>query len=85
MHALMQSVPMQLFMAMKLLLLLHPFVPTLTTAVITLITGNSATGGGNVTVGGGADVTARVYVLVKITIHLSLLPRLLMEPAPEHS
>ena len=36
-----------------------PVVPTLTTAVITLITGNSATGGGNVTVGGGADVTAR--------------------------
>jgi hypothetical protein len=36
-----------------------PVVPTLTTAAITLITGNSATGGGNVTVGGGADVTAR--------------------------
>jgi hypothetical protein len=36
-----------------------PVVPTLTTAVITVITGNSATGGGNVTVGGGADVTAR--------------------------
>ena len=36
-----------------------PVVPTLTTAAITLITGNSATGGGNVTVGGGAEVTAR--------------------------
>jgi len=36
-----------------------PVVPTLTTAAITLVTGNSATGGGNVTVGGGADVTAR--------------------------
>jgi starch-binding outer membrane protein SusE/F len=36
-----------------------PVVPTLTTNPITLITGNSATGGGNVTVGGGADVTAR--------------------------
>ncbi len=36
-----------------------PVVPTLTTAAITAITGNSATGGGNVTVGGGATVTAR--------------------------
>jgi hypothetical protein len=36
-----------------------PVVPTLTTAAITAITGNSATGGGNVTVGGGAEVTAR--------------------------
>jgi hypothetical protein len=36
-----------------------PVVPTLTTAAITVITGNSAAGGGNVTVGGGADVTAR--------------------------
>jgi hypothetical protein len=36
-----------------------PVVPTLTTAAITLITGNSAAGGGNVTVAGGADVTAR--------------------------
>lgn len=36
-----------------------PVVPTLTTAAITLITGNSAGGGGNVTVSGGADVTAR--------------------------
>ncbi len=36
-----------------------PVVPTLTTAAITAITGNSAAGGGNVTVGGGADVTAR--------------------------
>jgi hypothetical protein len=36
-----------------------PVVPTLTTAAITLITGNSATGGGNVTVGGGAAITAR--------------------------
>lgn len=36
-----------------------PVVPTLTTAAITAITGNSATGGGNVTVGGGAEVTVR--------------------------
>ena len=36
-----------------------PVVPVLTTAAITLITGNSATGGGNVTVIGGAEVTAR--------------------------
>ena len=36
-----------------------PVVPTLTTAAITAITGNSAAGGGNVTVGGGADVTVR--------------------------
>jgi starch-binding outer membrane protein SusE/F len=36
-----------------------PVVPTLTTAAITAFTGNSATGGGNVTVTGGADVTAR--------------------------
>ena len=36
-----------------------PVVPTLTTTAITAITGNSAAGGGNVTVGGGADVTAR--------------------------
>ena len=36
-----------------------PVVPTLTTAAITVITGNSATGGGNVTIAGGADVTAR--------------------------
>lgn len=36
-----------------------PVVPTLTTAPITAVTGNSAAGGGNVTVGGGADVTAR--------------------------
>lgn len=36
-----------------------PVVPTLTTADITDITGNSASGGGNVTVSGGADVTAR--------------------------
>ena len=36
-----------------------PVVPALTTAAITAITGNSASGGGNVTVGGGADVTAR--------------------------
>ncbi len=36
-----------------------PVVPTLTTASITLITGNSAAGGGNVTIAGGADVTAR--------------------------
>jgi len=39
-----------------------PVVPVLTTAAITVITGNSATGGGNVTVGGGADVTARGIV-----------------------
>jgi len=36
-----------------------PVVPTLTTTAITAITGYSATGGGNVTVGGGAEVTAR--------------------------
>jgi len=36
-----------------------PVVPTLTTAAITAITGSSATGGGNVTIFGGADVTAR--------------------------
>lgn len=36
-----------------------PVVPTLTTATITAITGNSAAGGGNVTVTGGADITAR--------------------------
>ncbi len=36
-----------------------PVVPALTTAAITAITGNSAAGGGNVTVGGGANVTAR--------------------------
>jgi len=36
-----------------------PVVPTLTTAAITAVTGNSAAGGGNVTVTGGADVTAR--------------------------
>jgi len=36
-----------------------PVVPTLTTVAITAITGNSAAGGGNVTVTGGADVTAR--------------------------
>lgn len=36
-----------------------PVVATLTTVAITDITGNSATGGGNVTVSGGADVTAR--------------------------
>jgi len=36
-----------------------PVKPTLTTAAITVITGNSATGGGNVTVTGGATVTVR--------------------------
>jgi hypothetical protein len=36
-----------------------PVVPTLTTLAITDITGNSAKGGGSVTVAGGADVTAR--------------------------
>ncbi len=36
-----------------------PIAPTLTTAAITAITGKSASGGGNVTVGGGATVTAR--------------------------
>jgi len=36
-----------------------PVVPTLTTAAVTLITGKSATGGGNVTVTGGAEVTDR--------------------------
>ena len=36
-----------------------PVVPVLTTANISTITGNSAAGGGNVTVAGGAEVTAR--------------------------
>jgi hypothetical protein len=36
-----------------------PVVPTLTTAEVTEITGNSAKSGGNVTVSGGAEVTAR--------------------------
>ena len=36
-----------------------PVIPTLTTATITAVTGNSAAGGGNVTVSGGADITAR--------------------------
>ena len=36
-----------------------PVVPTLTTAAITAVTGNAAAGGGNVTVDGGAAVTAR--------------------------
>ena len=36
-----------------------PVVPTLLTDTVTAITGNSATGGGNVTNAGGADVTAR--------------------------
>lgn len=36
-----------------------PVIPTVTTTAITSITGNSAAGGGNVTVGGGAEVTAR--------------------------
>jgi hypothetical protein len=36
-----------------------PVVPTLTSAAITLITGNSAGGGGNVTAEGGAATTAR--------------------------
>jgi starch-binding outer membrane protein SusE/F len=36
-----------------------PVVPTLTTATVTAITGNSASGGGEVTVTGGANVTAR--------------------------
>ncbi len=36
-----------------------PVVPTLTTAAITAVSGNSAVGGGNVTVGGGAEVTVR--------------------------
>ncbi|MGE4586501.1 MAG: SusF/SusE family outer membrane protein [Mangrovibacterium sp.] len=39
-----------------------PVVPTLTTAEITEITGNSATGGGEVTVSGGAEVTVRGVV-----------------------
>ncbi|MDO8929362.1 MAG: SusF/SusE family outer membrane protein [Bacteroidota bacterium] len=39
-----------------------PVVPVLTTAAITAITGNSATGGGNVTVAGGAEVTVRGIV-----------------------
>ena len=36
-----------------------PVVPVLTTTAITAITGNSAATGGNVTVGGGAEVTVR--------------------------
>lgn len=36
-----------------------PVVPTINTEVISSITGNSAAGGGNVTISGGADVTAR--------------------------
>ena len=36
-----------------------PVVPTLTTAAVTAVTGNSATGGGEVVVLGGAPVTAR--------------------------
>jgi hypothetical protein len=36
-----------------------PVIPVLTTAAITAITGNSAAGGGNVTVTGGAEVTVR--------------------------
>ncbi|MDP4188071.1 MAG: hypothetical protein Q8905_08495, partial [Bacteroidota bacterium] len=36
-----------------------PIVPALTTTAVTAITGNSASSGGNVTISGGADVTAR--------------------------
>jgi len=36
-----------------------PVVPTLTTDTISSITGNSAVGGGDVTISGGAEVTAR--------------------------
>ncbi len=36
-----------------------PVVPTVTTTAVTAITGSSAATGGNVTVSGGADVTAR--------------------------
>src|SRR5665647_2377478 len=36
-----------------------PVVPTLTTAAVTAVTGNSANGGGEVLISGGADVTAR--------------------------
>jgi hypothetical protein len=36
-----------------------PVAPVVTTAAITEITGNSALGGGNVTVSGGAEITAR--------------------------
>ncbi len=36
-----------------------PVVPTLLTDAISQITGNSASGGGNVTIAGGAEVTAR--------------------------
>lgn len=39
-----------------------PVVPILTTVEVTEITGNSATGGGNVTGSGGAEVTARGIV-----------------------
>ena len=39
-----------------------PVVPVLTTAAITVVTGNSAKGGGNVTATGGAEVTVRGIV-----------------------
>ena len=39
-----------------------PIVPVLTNAAITAVTGNSATGGGDVTGSGGAEVTARGVV-----------------------
>jgi len=39
-----------------------PVVPVLTTAAISVITGNTAAGGGNVTVAGGAEVTVRGIV-----------------------
>lgn len=39
-----------------------PVVPMLSTAAITAVTGNAATGGGNVTGNGGAEVTARGVV-----------------------
>jgi hypothetical protein len=42
-----------------------PVLPQVTTAAITAITSFSATGGGNVTLGGGADVTERGVVFGK--------------------
>ncbi len=43
-----------------------PVKPTVTTAVITEITGKTATGGGNVTITGGADVTKRGVCFGKV-------------------
>lgn len=42
-----------------------PILPTVTTAVITDITGTTATGGGNITNDGGADITERGVVFLE--------------------